>query len=360
MQKKIVIVGGGYVGFEVAQGLEKHADVTLIEQREAFVQPPAAIRALVDQSLLDDIVLPYDKLLTSGKVVRARVASVQEDGVTLADGGRVEADYIIVATGSSYAAPFKPEGETVESFVKASNETSKLLAEANSVIIVGAGAVGTELAGEIATAQPNKKVTLISSEDTLFAAYGSKMGSSLAKKLEQKGVNIVLGQRVENLKEIDKPYSGSVKLTDGTEIEADLIFPVIGSRAQTELIADLPGVEKGSSGRVKTDKWLRPSSYPNLFVAGDIADVGDGMTIVAASRQNPWLIKLMKSLIAGKSVEDSKPYTPWKKAPILVPLGPKEGNSWLFVVVGNFMTSLLKGKDIFIPKYKKAFGYFKK
>ena len=186
--------------------------------------------------------------------------------------------------------------------------------DAKSVVIVGAGAVGTELAGEIATAQPDKQITLISTDDGLFPSYGAKMGASLVKKLKAKGVTVVLGQRVENLKQTKTPNFGSVTLTDGTKIHGDLIFPVIGSRAQTELLSDLPGVESGTLGRVKTDDWMRPSSYPNLFVAGDIADVGDGMTIVTTSRQNPWLIKTLKALLAGQSIEVLKSYTPWKKS----------------------------------------------
>jgi NADH dehydrogenase FAD-containing subunit len=229
--------------------------------------------------------------------------------------------------------------------------------DAKSVVIVGAGAVGTELAGEIATAQPDKQITLISTDDGLFPSYGAKMGASLVKKLKAKGVTVVLGQRVENLKQTKAPYFGSVTLTDGTKIDGDLIFPVIGSRAQTELLSELPGVEHGTLGRVKTDDWMRPSNFPNLFIASDIADVGDGMTIVATSRQNPWFIKTPKALLAGKSIEVLKPYTPWKKALVLIPLGPKQGNSWIFMLLGNFVTSAMKGKKIFIPKYKKAFGY---
>lgn len=318
MHKKIVIVGGGYVGFEVAQGLDAHADVTLLEQREAFTQPPAAIRALVEPSLLEQIVLPYDKLLSRGTVVRARVTSIQPDSVTLADDRIIPADYIIVATGSTYAAPFKPSGETVENFIKANQQTCQLLKAAQSVVIVGAGAVGTELAGEIATAQPNKQITLISKDEALFPSYGPKMGANLAKKLAAKGVTIISGQRVENLKQTHAPYSGSVTLTDGRQIKADLIFPVIGAKAQSGLISDLPEVEMGPSGRVKTDPWMRPSRYPNLFVAGDIADTGDGMTIVATARQNPWLIKTLKAVVKGKSVEKMKPYTPWSIRPVLL------------------------------------------
>lgn len=355
-RKKIVIVGGGYVGFEVAQALDALADVTLIEQREAFVQPPAAIRALVKPALLDRIILPYDKLLKHGKVVQGRATKVSRTEVTLETGATCPADFIVIATGSSYAAPFKPKGDSIAAFRQASAEVSAELARAQSVAIVGAGAVGTELAGEIAAAQPGKSVTLISSDQTLFPAYPARMGAQLKHKLERLGVQVLTGQRAQDLRHLDRPFQGAVTLTDGRVIEADLVFPVVGSRPQTTLLDDLPGVRPGSSGRVKTDSWLRPSDYPNLFVAGDVADVGDGMTIVATTRQNPWLIKTLKQVLKGTAVEHQKPYTPWKKAPILLPLGPNIGNSWLFATFGDWVTRRMKGKDLFIPKYRKAFG----
>ena len=77
--------------------------------------------------------------------------------------------------------------------------------------------------------------------------------------------------------------------------------------------------------RVKTDPWLRPSDLPNVFAAGDVAEAGDAMTIVAVSRQTPWLEKMLTSLINGKKVEVMAKYKPWGKAPFLVPLGPQKG-----------------------------------
>lgn len=356
MQKKLVVVGGGYVGFEVAKALDSHAEVTLIEQREAFVHPPAAIRALVDQSLLEQIVLPYDNLLSHGRVIRARVDQVGPDGVTLADGTEIAADWIVVATGSSYAAPFKPAGETVQDFLVASRKVSADLRVAQSVAIVGAGAVGTELAGEIATAYPDKTVTLISSQQTLFPMYPAKLGRALVTKLKKLGVAVVLGQRAQDLQRADMPYAGTLTLTDGRAISADLIFPVVGSRPQSALVEGLAGAQAGPSGRVQTDPWLRPSEHANIFVAGDVAETGDNMTIVATARQNPWLIKTLKAAIKGQSIEDQKPYSAWKKAPILLPLGPTTGSSWIFATLGNWVTSVTKGREIFIPKYRKAFG----
>jgi hypothetical protein len=58
----------------------------------------------------------------------------------------------------------------------------------------------------------------------------------------------------------------------------------------------------------------------------------------------------------GNPVEGQKPYKPWKKAPILVPLGTRIGNSWIFATLGDWITRKMKGKELFIPKYRKAFG----
>ena len=111
---------------------------------------------------------------------------------------------------------------------------------------------------------------------------------------------------------------------------------------------------KGPANRIKTDPWLRPSDLPNIFAAGDVAEAGDAMTIVAASRQIPWLEKMLTSLINGKKVEEMAKYKPWNKAPFLVPLGPEKGNSYLVMfTAGDKITRLMKGKDLFVPKYRK-------
>jgi NADH dehydrogenase FAD-containing subunit len=353
---RIVVVGGGYVGWEVARDMDAYADITLIEQREAFVHVSAMIRSLVQPSLLDQAIIPYDNLLSAGRVLRARVASVDGGGVVLENGQRIPADYIVVATGSSYAAPFKPQGTSVEPLRASIRATHERLRVVKNIAIVGAGAVGTELAGEIVDAFPDKKITLITSESQLFPMYPAKLGVQLHRKLNARGVNIIFNQRVGNLANTSKPYTGQLVLADGRTIEADLIFPVIGATGDATLLKSLPGSRVGTLGRVITDPWMRPSLYTNVFAAGDAAEMGDGMTIVATTRQIPWLVKALKMLIAGKAIERIKPYRPWKLPPILLPLGPAIGSSYLpFGVVGDFVTSRFKGRKLFIPKYRKAF-----
>lgn len=360
MNKRIIIVGGGPLGVDLARGLEGKADVMLIEKNSHYLHTPAMIRAVIDPSILDRALIPYDNALKHGKVVHGRAAvKVDGEGVELADGSRINGDYIVVATGSSYAKPFKAKGEEgIDGLRAANKKVHESVLAAKTIAIVGAGAVGTELAGEIAFAMLDKKVVLISNQKSLFPELPEKFGRSLLKKLKAMGVEVVLGQSAENLSNLDTPYAGILILSDGQSIDADPIFPVTGARANFELLATLPDVEIGRANRAKVDAWLRPSSkLSNVFAAGDVSENGDLMTIVALARQVPWLKKTFLSAINGKAIESMKPYAPWKKnPPIAVPLGPKKGNTYLFMTLGSWATSMMKGKDLFLSKRNKKMG----
>lgn len=353
----VVIVGGGNLGSELAKALEGELEVTLVERARAFTHAPAMIRALVDPSVLDRALLPYDRLLTKGRIVQGEVTVVDGDGVGLANGSRIPADYIVLATGSGNLAPFKSTDGNIDALRAANAEWHAALTSANTVAIIGAGAVGTELAGEIASAMPGKKVTLISSDRALFAGFPAKLGASLLKKLNAMGVDVLFGARATDLPSGDAPKGGTITLTSGQMIEADLIVPAVGARVNADLVDHLPGAKRGPDGRVQTDAWMRPSSLPNVFAAGDIADNGDLMTIVAVSRQMPWLAKVLKAAASGQSVEAQNPYKPWGKAPILLPLGPERGSAFLMIgTFGDWITRTMKGRDLFIAKYRKLFG----
>ena len=358
MLHRIAIIGGGYVGAELAKSLDTLAEVTLIEQNSHFVHAPAMVRAVIDPAILERALIPYDALLKRGRVVRAIAQSISETEVTLASGEKIAADHIVVATGSSNAVPFKSNGADIDGLRAANAQVHAKLIAAQTVAIAGAGAVGTELAGEIAHAFPDKTVRLISSEDQLFPHQPAKLGRELTAKLKASGVTLTFGVRAENLQSLTEPYAGTLSLSDGTEVEADLIFPVIGSKATSALLQSLPGAQVGRAERVKTDAWMRPSQFGNVFAAGDAAETGDAMTVVGAGRQVAWLKTTLKALIEGKKLEELKPYTPWgPKAPFLVPLGPKLGNSFLgFFTAGNFITRKLKGEDLFLSKYNKLLG----
>lgn len=361
MSKKITIIGGGYAGTMLARELDAHAAISLIEPRDKWVHNVAMIRALARPELLDEIVMPYDGLLKNGQVVQGRVAAMDGNTAILEDGTEIAGDMTIIATGSSYAAPFKMQGDDSAGFLTKAKRVITQIDKAKYIAIVGAGAVGSELAGEIAFARPEKQVTLISSDDSLFPAYPAKLGRSMQRQLGELGVKLRLGERIKKLKSSDEPFvplKNKIKLSDGFPIDADLVIPVIGAKPVTGVLQTLDGVAFDDHGRAGVDGWLRPTANPDLFIVGDIASTGDTMTIVGLTRQVGWLKKALKAHLRGKRMEDIKPYKPWPKPLILLPLGPDKGASALpFGVTGPFLTSAIKGKKLFIPRYHKEFNW---
>src|SRR5262245_55370905 len=105
----VVVVGGGYGGVNVAKALDDHANVVLVEPKDAFGHNVAALRALVAPDWLTKIFLPYDRLLAHGTVRRDRVVKADAGLVTLASGDTLNADHLVLATGSSYPFPAKSE-----------------------------------------------------------------------------------------------------------------------------------------------------------------------------------------------------------------------------------------------------------
>jgi len=359
--KRVVIVGGGYAGTTLARAMDSVFDVVLIEPRESFVHNVAAIRALVEPGLLDRIILPYGRLLKGGKVVQERVSAVAEGGVTLVSGQEISGDYVVLATGSTYAQPFKPVTDAIADFRAASAASHAAIKAARSIAIVGAGAVGVELAGEIASALMGKEITLVSSTLSLFPDFAPGLGKRLVANLQAMGVKLKMGVMAQGLTTTDRPQQGPLCFDTGEAIAADRIIPAMGARPEASVLAGIPTARFDRLGRVEVDGWMRPAGLKRVFALGDMAANGDLMTIVASSRQAPWLSKALTAVAAGKDVEDLPTYTPWASPPILVPLGPKRGASVLPLgrngtVVGRLLTRAIKGKSLFIPRYHKEFG----
>lgn len=360
MPFRLLIIGGGYVGTEVARRLENRIDVTLIEPREAFVHTPAMIRALVKPALIDSAMMPYDQLLKRGQVIRSRASAIHPGCIELANGDTLSGDIMLVATGSGHSGFLKPSGDSIADFRTAHADTAARIRQVGNIVVVGGGPVGIELAGEVAAASPEKRVTLVSATQQLLPGFPSRLDRMLRRKLAALGVAVVHGRA--DLVRDDSPVTGPLHLEGGRVIEADLILPATGSRGRNELLACLDGVRTTTTGRVMTDPWLRLPGHGRLFVGGDVAATGDAMTIVATMRQVPFLVKTLGCVIDGGDIQKLRPYRPWRVAPMLLPLGPRIGASFLpvpapfaqFGVVGDLPTRKLKGSNLFIAKYRKS------
>ncbi|KAF0753834.1 hypothetical protein AaE_005567, partial [Aphanomyces astaci] len=185
--KQIVVIGGGYVGIQFAQELAKFlpasaASITVIEKNEFTYHCVGVPRALVDPTFVKKLFIPVANALPAShsKVIRGiadaiegnevRVRKIGDNNVVDETTSNVPFDYLILATGSSYVSPIKvPSGSyTRENVENAIVDTANHIKAASSVLIIGGGPVGVEIAGEIAVAFPDKTVTILDAHDKLI------------------------------------------------------------------------------------------------------------------------------------------------------------------------------------------------
>lgn len=142
---------------------------------------------------------------------------------------------------------------------------------ANSILIVGGGPTGVELAGEIAVDFPDKKVTLVHRGTRLLDFISEKAGKKALNWLISKKVEVVLGQSVVNLDDVS---DGIYRTSCGETISADCHFKCIGKPiASSWLQKTMLGSSLDSHGRLMVDANLRVEGFHKVFGIGDITDI---------------------------------------------------------------------------------------
>jgi dihydrolipoamide dehydrogenase len=217
---------------------------------------------------------------------------VNENGVFLETskiqvGDRViEAKEIILATGSE-VAKFPSLGIDGER-VFTSDEALNLSFIPEKLAVVGSGAIGLEFA-EIYS-ELGSKILLIEAYERLAPAVDAELSNQLKRLLKKKGYEILLGTRVEG---IEKGEALTLKLSDGTSVEADAVLVAVGRKANTEGFAE-KGLQLDSRKFVLVDEKMR-TNLPHVWAIGDItgkwmlAHVASHQGIVAAENifENP-------------------------------------------------------------------------
>src|SRR5438067_1412234 len=236
----VAVIGGGYGGVAVAKRLDEFADVTLVEPRDGFVHNVAALRALVEPEWLPAIFLPYDRLLTNGRILRERAIEVDPGRVLLSSGKELTPDYVVLATGSSYPYPAKTDTDDTAAAISRYRQSHEELVRAGRVLIVGAGPTGLELAGEIDACWPEKRITILEPEpDILAGPYQQELRDEVRRQLEQRGVEFVLGDALagepENPPGTFAPFAASTSA--GRTIEADIWFRCYGLRPVSDYLS---------------------------------------------------------------------------------------------------------------------------
>ncbi|TPM30055.1 NAD(P)/FAD-dependent oxidoreductase [Mesorhizobium sp. B2-3-4] len=297
---RIVVVGGGFAGLEVAKALGKaEIGVTIIDRHNHHLFQPLLYQVATAALSAPDIAEPIRKILRSYpsvQVLFGEVAEIDTEAriVVLADGTTVRYDLLILATGSQ---PFYfgqdswarvcPGLKSIEdartirsrlllSFEHAERTTDPVeQSRLMTIAIIGGGPTGVELAGSIAelsrhtlardfrNIRPEKtRIILIEAGNRLLAGFAPELSEYARLRLESLGVEVALGNRVEAIE--------AQKITVGGKAIPVALTLWAAGVAASPLAAKL-GVGLDHGGRVKVGSDLQIIGLSDVFALGDVA-----------------------------------------------------------------------------------------
>lgn len=299
-------------------------------------------------------------------MIRDRAVSVDPGGVTLASGQRVAADYLVLATGSSYAYPARPDADSIDEALDDLRQTHKELASAERVLILGAGPVGLELAGEIKEVWPDKHVTIVDPAEQLLPDFTPEMRADLHRQLDELGIQVRLGTALAApvATEANRAETFTVTTTDGDEITADIWFRAFGLRINTGYLTDGRLTTLTSQGRVPVTETLNVRVGPDqihdhVYAVGDLTDVAEDKMAAYALQHAEVVVQNITAQLRGEQLAAT--YQPMPYPMILVPLGSRHGVGQMPTpdgpaVVPAATVAEYKGADLFTSRFTQQFG----
>ena len=186
-------------------------------------------------------------------------------GKVEANGETLEADHVIVATGS---APNIPPIEGLEEVTAWTNREVTTSREVPSrAVVVGGGPTGIE-AGQWLS-RFGTEVTIVQSPNRLIDREDPRVSELIRAALEEEGIDVRLGQKVAKA---HKDGEGAiVTLDDGARIGTDVVVIAAGRRPRTEGIGlESVGVEPDGKG-FPIDEYCRLAE--GVWALGDVTGV---------------------------------------------------------------------------------------
>ena len=268
-RKKVVILGGGYAGTTVAKELDRLVDVTLVERQNYFTHTFGTLRALCSKAFAPLVLVPYDKLLRDGSVVRGEVTDISATSVIVRnpDGKETRSvpyDFLVVSTGAAWNFPARPAATDARKAVEELEAGYDAIAAGSRILVIGGGSVGVELAAELKYFHPSKAITLVHrSQELVATGLSAKFYSNLLASLQRLNVEVVLGEDVAAPSELaGRPfYAGpaiTVRSAAGREFVADVVFRCTGTSKATghlDFFASRGALDP--SGRLRVNSYLQ-------------------------------------------------------------------------------------------------------
>jgi NADH:ubiquinone reductase (H+-translocating) len=260
----VLVIGGGYAGLHAVRAVEHLGlKATVIDRTgdHDFVTRLAAVAG--GSAPESDARQPLGRFVSDVEV--GSVVSVDDGAVGLADGRRIEADAVVITAGAESSRP-PIEGIEHAASLRTADDALALraaIAATTSVVIIGGGATGIQLAGAVAHTHPDIDVSLVEAGTNLLAGLPAGLGQGAERILRDRSVELHLGHPVDRID------------PDGVHVDRKFIEGYVIWAGGFAADAGRLGVATTTDGRIAIDSDLRISGMQRTFAAGDVAGHAD-------------------------------------------------------------------------------------
>lgn len=324
---KVVIIGGGFAGIAAARVFKRaDVDVVLVDRTNHHVFQPLLYQVATATLAPSDIAVPIRWILRKEENVRVLMGEVtaidvEARTITIDDGANIEAyDFLIVASGARHAyfghdewEPLAPGLKSLDDALTIRNRFLRAFEAAEScndpaerealqtIVIVGGGPTGVELAGLMATISRDvlhddfrsidtrkTRVLLLEGGPRILPAFPEPLSAEALHDVEELGIDVRLNSIVTKIDE-GAVYVGAERIPTRT------VFWAAGNAASP--LGRMLGVAVDRAGRVEVEPDLSIPGHPEVFVVGDLAAVkrASGALVPgvapAANQEGTWAAK---------------------------------------------------------------------
>ena len=342
-KKRIVIVGGGLGGLELAFKLvDDDYQVVLVDKNNYHQFPPLIYQVASGGLEPSSISFPFRRLFQGKKDFffrMAKVESVNTDKKTIKTTvGEIDYDYLVMAFGAKTNFFGNKDIEATTLPMKSVSEAMRLrntilrnlelaLTEEDparkqalmNIVVVGGGASGVEIAGAVAEMKKNiiardypdlnssqMHIYLVNAVDRLLSAMDPVSSKRAERDLKELHVHIRQPQFATEYKD------GILKTSAGLEIPTQTVIWVSGICANT--VEGFPAESIGHAGRFLTDRFCRVKGVKDVYAIGDVSLVegdeeyplGHPQLAQVAMQQAKTVAKNFKAMSKGKELKPFK------------------------------------------------------
>eukprot|EP01037_Dinobryon_pediforme_P011705 gene11705-11794_t len=336
---RVVIVGAGFGGLAVVEGLRRQSvEMMVIDRQNHHLCQPLLYQVATAALSPADIAGPIRAIVKKARnvhVVLDEVVGVDTESrrVKLAGGTTYPYDRLVIATGARHSYFGNDHWSVVAPGVKTIDdatlvrrrillameraetyrqERSSRREEFLTFVIIGGGPTGVEMAGAIAELTRHTaamdfryitprcvRIVLIEAGDRLLPGFPQTLSAFAKAELEKLGVDVLLGQRVTDIDET------GVSMGDQRIVSSTVVW---AAGVQASPAANWLAAASDRAGRVLVEPDLTITGHPDIFVIGDTSSVTqrDGTPVPgiapAAKQQGAYVAKSITASLHGKRV----------------------------------------------------------